>query len=379
MYKDLNKTFPIIKSGTGVILKDINDKEYIDFSLNYGSLILGYCNEDVVNSINNTSKDLISFKGNSILKKNISEFICDNIPNVEMIEIKNDVSEAISEVEDFARRYTGKNKIIKFSGCSFESLDVIKGKFNDERYISSLFNKYGDDVAAVIIEPIASCDGVIKADYNFIRIIKTLCNKFKSLLIYNESLSGFICDFRGAQSIYNISPDVTIYGNILGGGMNAGFLCFSRELSNKIKLGKKECYNNELALSAGLTTIKMLFDHPDYYKHIERIGNRFEKGINDLSIKYSFPMKLSRAFGIIGVYFVKDDVNNYDDIENCDKDRYKRYYDFMINKGFYVPENYKEPIFLSTEHNITHVFKYIKALEEFIKIEINNEESCNER
>lgn len=275
-----------------------------------------------------------------MVKKNISEFICDNIPNIEMVEIKSNVNEAVNAAEDFARDYTGKSKIIKFG---------------------------------------TSLNGVIKANSDFIRITKTLCNKFKCLLVYNESLSGFICDFRGTQSIYNISPDITIYGNILAGGMDAGFLGFSRELSNKIKSKQKGNYNNPIGLSAGLTTIKMLFEHPDYYKHIERIGNRFEKGISDLNIKYSFPVKLNRAFGIIGVYFINNDVNNYDDVEKCDKDRYKRYYSFMINKGFYVSENYREPIFLSAEHNITHVFKYIKALEEFIKIEIANEESCNER
>ena len=372
MYKDLSKVFPIIKSGKGVILKDINNKEYIDFTLNYGSLILGYCNDDVINNISNTSKELVAFNNNSIFKKNISEFICDKIPNIEMVEIKQNVTEALIQVESFAKTYTNKNKIIKFSGNFNNNKDVLKGVFNDERQVSSLFNKYGDDIAAVIIEPIASCDGVIKADNDFIRIIKTLCNKFKSLLVYNEYLSGFICDFRGARSIYNVSPDITVYGNILGGGMDVGFICYSKELNSKINEKEKDNYNNQLALSSGLTTIKMLFDHPDYYKHIARIGNRFEKGIKDLALKYSFPIKISRFFGIIGVYFLDDNVNNYNDIENCNINIYERYYKFMLNKGFFVPKNYKEPIFLSTEHNITHIFKYMKALEEFIKIEIND-------
>ena len=398
-YKGLNMNPPIIKSGKGVIVKDEDDKEYIDFVLAWGPLILGHCDEDVVNAIKNTAEKALAFGAPTELELDLGRFMCENLDNVDMLRMVNSGTEATMSAVKLARGYTKKDKIVKFAGCYHGHYDgflieagsgvmtngipgspgvpqgsienTLIGVYNDKKQITELFEKYGNEIAGVIIEPVAGNMGVIKAEDDFMVTLRELCNKYNALLIFDEVMNGFRVAFKGAQSLFSVEPDLLTYAKIMGGGLPCGAYGGRREIMECLSpLGPVyqagTMSGNPIVMAAGLATLKKLKDNLQWYDHIEEMGSKLENGVKEIAAKYSIPVVINRVGGMFTIFFTENkEVRTYDDVKTCNVDMFNRYFETMINSGINIAPSQFEAVFLSVKHEEEHINKFLEAFEKF--------------
>lgn len=390
---------PVIKSGKGVIIKDENGNEYIDFVLAWGPMILGHCDEDVVEAIKKTSEESIAFGASTKLELDLAKFLCETLDNVDMIRMVNSGTEATMSAVKLARGYTKKDKIIKFAGCYHGHFDgflieagsgvltegipgclgvpeesiknTLIGIYNDEKQVEELFEKYGNDIAGIIIEPVAGNMGVVKCDPKFMRKLRELCDKYGALLIFDEVMCGFRVAYKGAQTLFDVKPDLVTYAKIMGGGLPCGAYGGRREIMENLSpLGgvyqAGTMSGNPIVMSAGLTTVKKLYENPSYYDHIEKIGSKLEQGVLEIAKKKGIGLVVNRQGGMITLFFTDlKEVKCYDDVKTCDGERFKRYFLHMLNKGFNIPPSQFEAMFLSVKHTEENIDKFLEAFQSF--------------
>lgn len=390
---------PVIKSGKGAMIKDENGNEYIDFVLAWGPMILGHCDEDVVEAIKKTSEESIAFGASTKLELDLAKLLCETLDNVDMIRMVNSGTEATMSAVKLARGYTKKDKIIKFAGCYHGHFDgflieagsgvltegipgclgvpeesiknTLIGIYNDEKQVEELFEKYGNDIAGVIIEPVAGNMGVVKCDPKFMRKLRELCDKYGALLIFDEVMCGFRVAYKGAQTLFDVKPDLVTYAKIMGGGLPCGAYGGRREIMENLSpLGgvyqAGTMSGNPIVMSAGLATVKKLYENPSYYDHIEKIGSKLEKGVLEIAKKKGLGLVVNRQGGMMTLFFTDlKEVKCYDDVKTCDGERFKRYFLHMLNKGFNIPPSQFEAMFLSVKHTEEHIDKFLEAFESF--------------
>ena len=398
-YKGMGITPPVMKSGKGVIVRDEDGNEYIDFVLAWGPMILGHCNDEVVKCIQEVSESSIAFGAPTELELQMGRFLCENLDNVEMVRMVNSGTEATMSAIKLARGYTNKNKIIKFAGCYHGHFDgflveagsgvltegiagslgipegsiknTLIGRYNDLSQVTELFKAYGDDIAAVIIEPVAGNMGVIKANDDFMKGLRSLCNEYGSLLIFDEVMTGFRVAFKGAQTLFDVKPDLVTYAKIMGGGLPCGAYCGIREIMEKLApLGgvyqAGTMSGNPIVMAAGLATLNILKENKDIYEHINRIGEKLEKGLIEIAAEKNISLVINRVGGMMTVFFTDaKEVNTYDDVKTCDIERFKRYFLHMLNNGINLPQSQYEAVFLSSEHKEEHIDKFLEAFRKF--------------
>lgn len=390
---------PVIKSGKGAMIKDENGNEYIDFVLAWGPMILGHCDEDVVEAIKKTSEESIAFGASTKLELDLAKLLCETLDNVDMIRMVNSGTEATMSAVKLARGYTKKDKIIKFAGCYHGHFDgflieagsgvltegipgclgvpeesiknTLIGIYNDEKQVEELFEKYGNDIAGIIIEPVAGNMGVVKCDPKFMRKLRELCDKYGALLIFDEVMCGFRVAYKGAQTLFDVKPDLVTYAKIMGGGLPCGAYGGRREIMENLSpLGgvyqAGTMSGNPIVMSAGLATVKKLYENPSYYDHIEKIGSKLEKGVLEIAKKKGLGLVVNRQGGMMTLFFTDlKEVKCYDDVKTCDGERFKRYFLHMLNKGFNIPPSQFEAMFLSVKHTEEHINKFLEAFESF--------------
>lgn len=390
---------PVIKIGKGAIIKDENGNEYIDFVLAWGPMILGHCDEDVVEAIKKTSEESIAFGASTKLELDLAKLLCETLDNVDMIRMVNSGTEATMSAVKLARGYTKKDKIIKFAGCYHGHFDgflieagsgvltegipgclgvpeesiknTLIGIYNDEKQVEELFEKYGNDIAGIIIEPVAGNMGVVKCEPKFMRKLRELCDKYGALLIFDEVMCGFRVAYKGAQTLFDVKPDLVTYAKIMGGGLPCGAYGGRREIMENLSpLGgvyqAGTMSGNPIVMSAGLATVKKLYENPSYYDHIEKIGSKLEKGVLEIAKKKDLGLVVNRQGGMMTLFFTDlKEVKCYDDVKTCDGERFKRYFLHMLNKGFNIPPSQFEAMFLSVKHTEEHIDKFLEAFESF--------------
>ena len=398
-YKDMGINPPVMKSGKGVIIKDEDGNEYIDFVLAWGPMILGHCNDDVVTAIREISESAIAFGAPTELELQMSRFLCEEMDNVEMVRMVNSGTEATMSAIKLARGYTKKNKIIKFAGCYHGHFDgflveagsgvltegiagslgipqdsiknTLIGVYNDIEQVRGLFEVYGDDIAAVIIEPVAGNMGVIKADNEFMETLRVLCDEYGSLLIFDEVMSGFRVAYKGAQELFNVRPDLITYAKIMGGGLPAGVYGGRKEIMENLSpLGgvyqAGTMSGNPIVMSAGLATLNILKNHPEIYENINNIGEKLQKGIESIALENNINVVVNRYGGMMTIFFTdKNEVRTYEDAKSCDLEMFKKYFIYMNKNGINIPQSQFEALFLSSEHNENHVEKFLDTFKGF--------------
>lgn len=404
-FKGLSMNPPVIKSGKGVVIKDEDNNEYIDFVLAWGPLILGHCDEDVVRAIQEKSAEALAFGAPTKLELDLGKFMCENLENVEMIRMVNSGTEATMSAVKLARGYTKRNKIVKFAGCYHGHFDgflieagsgvitggipgslgvpnqsienTLIGLYNDKNQITQLFEKYGNEIAGVIIEPVAGNMGVIKAEDDFMQTLRELCDKYGALLIFDEVMNGFRVAFKGAQSLFNVKPDLVTYAKIMGGGLPCGAYAGKKEImENLAPLGgvyqAGTMSGNPIVMAAGLATLTKLKNNPQWYEHIEKLGKKLNDGVLDISKKYNLPLVMNRVGGMLTIFFTElNEVRTYDDVKTCNVDRFNRYFEHMLKSGFNLAPSQFEAIFLSVKHEEKHIDAFLKAFEDFAVKEMN--------
>ena len=398
-YRDMGINPPVMKCGKGVIIKDEDGKEYIDFVLAWGPMILGHCNDEVVTAIKEISESAIAFGAPTELELQMARFLCEEMDNVEMVRMVNSGTEATMSAIKLARGYTKKNKIIKFAGCYHGHFDgflveagsgvltegiagslgipqdsiknTLIGVYNDAEQVRGLFEAYGDDIAAVIIEPVAGNMGVIKADNEFMETLRILCDEYGALLVFDEVKSGFRVAFKGAQELFNVRPDLITYAKIMGGGLPAGVYGGRKEvMENLSPLGgvyqAGTMSGNPIVMSAGLATLNILKSHPEIYEKINHIGQMLQKGVENIASENNINVVVNRFGGMMTIFFTdKDAVRTYEDAKSCNLEMFKKYFLCMNKNGINIPQSQFEALFLSSEHNEEHVKKFLSAFKEF--------------
>ena len=397
-YRDMGIDPPVMKSGKGVIIKDEDGNEYIDFVLAWGPMLLGHCNEEVVTAIKEISESAIAFGAPTELELQMSRFLCEEMDNVEMVRFVNSGTEATMSAIKLARGYTGKNKIIKFAGCYHGHFDgflveagsgvltegiagclgipndsiknTLVGVYNDMEQVRGLFEAYGDDIAAVIIEPVAGNMGVVKAEDQFMETLRVLCDEYGSLLIFDEVMSGFRVAYKGAQSLFNVKPDLITYAKIIGGGLPCGVYGGRRDIMEKLSpLGgvyqAGTMSGNPVVMAAGISTLNILKENQDIYEHIEKSGEKLQKGIEDIAREKGIKLTVNRVGGMMTVFFTdRNPVRSYDDAKSCDLEMFKKYFLHMLKNGFNIPQSQFESMFLSAVHTEEHIDRFLEVFKQ---------------
>ena len=399
-FKSVNSTPVFFEKGKGSKMIDIDKNEYIDCVSSWGPLIFGHANETIINSIIETSKNGTTYGASTEIETLIAKKIVDLVPSVEKVRMVNSGTEATMSAIRLARGYTNKEKIIKFSGNyhghgdSFLikagsgavtlglpdspgvtkniAKDTLIANFNNIESVEKLFNDNSKNIAAVIVEPIAGNMGLVKPLKTFLQDLRNLCNKFKSVLIFDEVMTGFRVAAGGAQELYGVHPDLTTLGKIIGGGLPVGAYGGKEEIMNLLApegpvYQAGTLSGNPLAMSAGLTVLNLLEDK--VYEKLENISKKIEDGWNENIIETKTKAHIARVGSMMTLFFSdKNQINNYNDALELNTVQYAKYFKSMLNMGVYLPPSQYECLFLSTaidDDDINHLIKSNKkALEE---------------
>ena len=399
-FKSVDSTPVFFEKGKGSKMIDIDKNEYIDCVSSWGPLIFGHANETIINSIIETSKNGTTYGASTEIETLIAKKIVDLVPSVEKVRMVNSGTEATMSAIRLARGYTNKEKIIKFSGNyhghgdSFLikagsgavtlglpdspgvtkniAKDTLIANFNNIESVEKLFNDNSKNIAAVIVEPIAGNMGLVKPQKTFLQELRNLCNKFKSVLIFDEVMTGFRVAAGGAQELYGVHPDLTTLGKIIGGGLPVGAYGGKEEIMNLLApegpvYQAGTLSGNPLAMSAGLTVLNLLENK--VYEKLEYISKKIEDGWNENIIETKTKAHIARVGSMMTLFFSdKNQINNYNDALELNTKQYAKYFKSMLNMGVYLPPSQYECLFLSTAINdddIDHLIKSNKkALEE---------------
>jgi glutamate-1-semialdehyde 2,1-aminomutase len=395
-FKDVKLKPPVMKKGSGPYIYDEDGNEYIDFVGAWGPMLLGHCDEDVVKAIKKTSETAIAFGAPTELELQLAKHICSTVDNIEMIRMVNSGTEATMSAVKLARGFTGKDKVIKFAGCyhgHFEGFLVSAGsgvmtegipgsagvpaesikntliaQYNDSDNIREIFKAYGDDIAAVIIEPVAGNMGVVPGDREFIKLLRELCDSFGSLLIYDEVMTGFRVAYKGAQSLYGVKPDIITLAKIMGGGLPCGAYGGRRDIMEQLSpLGPVyqagTMSGNPIVMAAGLTTLQKLYNNPSYYDHLEALGAKLERGIISTAKEKGISIIVNRRGSMLTAFFTDlPAVKDYEDAKKCNTALYGSFFEHMLSYGIYLSPSQFEALFISVKHSDEHIDKFLEAL-----------------
>ncbi|WP_454054250.1 glutamate-1-semialdehyde 2,1-aminomutase [Clostridium sp. Marseille-Q7071] len=397
--KDMGITPPVIKKGDGAYIFDEDGNKYIDFIGAWGPMILGHNDNNVINAIKQTCEESIAFGAPTDLELQLAKHLCETLDNIDLIRMVNSGTEATMSAVKLARGYTNKNKIIKFAGCyhgHFDGFLVSAGSgvmtegipgsagvpqesikntliasYNDIDSIKSIFEKYGDDIAGVIIEPIAGNMGVIKATKEFMKELESLCKKYGALLIFDEVMCGFRVAYKGAQSLYDVTPDIVTYAKIMGGGLPCGAYGGKRQIMENLSpMGPVyqagTMSGNPIVMAAGLATVQKLHSHPEYYEHLEKLGKKLQDGMVKIASEKNIPITINRCGAMMTIFFTDlKEVKNYEDAKTCNTKLFSKFYMHMLKNGIYIAPSQFEALFLSVAHTEENIDKFLDVFKSF--------------
>lgn len=400
-FKSVNATPPFIASAAGSTVTDIDGNTYIDYVGSWGPMILGHAHPEVVKVIAETAAKGASFGAPTLLETEMALQIKKMVPSIDSVRMVNSGTEATMSAVRLARGYTGRDLIIKFEGCyhghhdSFlikagsgaltlgqpNSPGVPKGiaagtltaKYNDLETVRLLFEKHGDNLAAVILEPVTGNMGVILPTREFITGLRDLCTKYGTILIFDEVMTGFRLAKGGAQEVLGITPDLTTFGKIIGGGLPVGAYGGKQEIMDQLA-PKGPVYQagtlsgNPLAMAAGLTTLKLLDETPGFYDLLEEKSARLEKGLLEALKASSVPGVINRVGSMFTLFFTKEEsVNSFDDVCKGNLQHFIDFFKMSLEAGIYLAPSQFEAGFMSIAHSNDDIDRTIEAAEQAMK------------
>jgi glutamate-1-semialdehyde 2,1-aminomutase len=394
-FKDVDLVPPFITSANGSRIYDEDGNEYIDYVGSYGPMILGHNMKLVSDKLKEQVEKSLSYGAPTRLEVEIAELIKEIVHSVEMIRMVNSGTEATMSAIRAARGYTGKNKIVKFAGNYHghgdsllvqagsgalthgvpsssgvpESIteETIVAEYNDIESVRNIFEKYGNDIAAVIMEPVSGNMGVVPSTKEFMEYVRKITEEYHSLLIIDEVMTGFRLALSGAQSLYNVDPDITCFGKIIGGGLPVGAYGGKKEIMQCIApLGPVyqagTLSGNPLSMTAGIVTLKYLKDNPNIYVELERKGEKLQKGIEEAIKDFNIEATVNRVGSMMTVFFSKEKITNYEKAKKCNIKNFAKYFALMLESGIYLPPSQFETFFISDAHSDEDIEKTIEIV-----------------
>ncbi|SIS50805.1 glutamate-1-semialdehyde 2,1-aminomutase [Salimicrobium flavidum] len=397
-FNSVNMDPIFMEKGEGSKITDIDGNEYIDYVLSWGPLILGHANKQVVDSLQETAARGTSFGTPTIMENKLAELVIERVPSIEMVRMVNSGTEATMSALRAARGYTGKNKILKFTGNYHghgDSLLIKAGSgvatlglpdspgvpasvaentitvpYNDLDSVRHAFEQYGDDLAAVIVEPVSGNMGVVPPSNEFLQGLRDVTNDYGSVLIFDEVMTGFRVGYNSAQGHFGVTPDMTCLGKVIGGGLPVGAYGGKREIMETVA-PTGDVYQagtlsgNPLAMTAGYETLRQMTK--ESYDAIEKKVDRLVEGFREAAEENDIPLAINRAGSMVGVFFNDSAVTDFETAGNSDTDRFASYYRGMIEEGIFLPPSQFEGLFLSVAHTDEDIEKTIAAVKNVFK------------
>ena len=387
-----------IDHAEGASLVDVDGNTFIDFVGSWGPMILGHAHPDVTAAITEAVEGGTSFGAPGEMENRLARLIIDRVPSLEMVRMVNSGTEATMSAIRLARGYTGRDKIIKFEGCYHGHGDsflikagsgaltlgvpssagvpvavageTLLARFNDLESVQALFRAQGEEVAALIIEPVAGNMGCIPAKTAFLEGLRELCTQHGALLVFDEVMTGFRVHPQGAQGLFGSTPDLSTFGKIIGGGLPVGAYGGRREIMEQVApMGPVyqagTLSGNPLAMAAGCATLALC--NEDLYTQLERLGQRLADGVQAIITASSAELSMNRVGSMFTLFFTGSDVNGYADVLGCDTDRFGRFFHHALENGIYLPPSQFETAFLSAAHTKDHIDQLLAVLADFLK------------
>ena len=392
----------IVKKSKGSLITDVDNNSYIDFIGSWGAMILGHSDNRILKKLNKVSKNGLTYGAPNVAETEIAEFIINNIPSIDKIRMVNSGTEATMSAARLARGYTKKDIIIKFNGCYHghgdaflveagsgattfgkpsssgvtkgSSKDTISLPYNDKDAIKKVFSKYKNKIACVIIEPIAGNMNFVRSDKSFLSLIRKLCTQNNTLLIFDEVMTGFRVNFKGAQACYKIKPDLTTFGKVIGGGLPVGAFGGKSKIMDMLApdgpiYQAGTLSGNPLAMNCGLETLKII-SKKNFFKKLSTKTKSFADNLNKIATDYKYDFHADSEGGMFGLYFTNKKPKNIEDIKKSNLDEFNRFFTHMINNGvFFAPSAY-EAGFMSESHTNKDLEKIYRLFKSFIKLAI---------
>ena len=385
------------KQGQGAYLLDVDDRRYLDYVGSWGPLILGHCHQGVIDAVGSVLHNGMSFGAPTELEVLLAQKIIDLMPSIEKIRMVNSGTEATMTSIRLARGFTQKSKIIKFNGCYHghsDSLlaqagsglltlnlpashgvpkgvlaDTLVSEFNDLAQITTLCELYAHDLAAIIVEPIAGNMGMILPDPGFLEHLRSLCDTYGAVLIFDEVMTGFRVALGGAQALYDVVPDLTTLGKVIGGGMPVGAIGGKAEIMDCLApIGSVyqagTLSGNPLAMAAGLATLTEL-ERPGFYTYLNLMSRSLVDALSEVANEFHVPFHSVCAGGMFGFFFTQHAVSKYSHADLADEKLFKQFFHGMLSQGVYCAPSRFEAGFVSSAHTIEDI-KYTQKAAELI-------------
>jgi len=381
------------KRGLGSRLWDEEDKEYIDYINSWGPMILGHANDEVLAAVHNTSKSSLSFGAPTSRELDMAAEIVKLVPSIEQVRLVSSGTEATMSAIRVARGFTGRDTIVKFEGCYHGHADALLVKagsgaltfgqpssagvpadvakhtltlpYNDSQALEELFGSIGGEIACVIIEPVVGNMNLIIPHQEFLETLRALCTKHGAILIFDEVMTGFRVALGGAQTLFNVIPDMTTLGKVIGGGLPVGAFGGKKEIMQQLApLGPVyqagTLSGNPVAVAAGLKTLELI-QKPNFFETLSATTKKLVDGLTASAQKRNIDFCARNVGGMFGLYFSKNPPNSFDEIMGSDREKFKIFFHLMLNQGIYFGPSAFEAGFVSAAHSVTDINQTIEA------------------
>ena len=382
-----------IDKALGAIITDTQGNRYIDYVGSWGPMVLGHAHHEVISAVKAAADNGLSFGAPTLIETQMANMICEILPSIEMVRMVSSGTEATMSAIRLARGFTGRDKIIKFEGCYHghsDSLLVKAGSgaltlgvpdspgvpaslaehtltlpYNDLAAITATFDTMGDEIACVIIEPVAGNMNCIPPVDGYLQGIRALCTRHKAVLIFDEVMTGFRVSLRGAQGHYGITPDLTTLGKVIGGGMPVGAFGGRRDIMEYIApLGPVyqagTLSGNPIAMAAGLKTLELVSTH-GFYNVLDNKVSYLVSGILDAAKTAGVAMTANHVGGMFGLFFSEQKVSSFKQATECNIEQFKQFFHGMLEQGIYLAPSAYETGFVSSAHTHEDLDKTIAA------------------
>ena len=371
-----------ISKGAGSHVWDADGNEYIDYVCSWGPMVLGHAHPEVLSAVKAAADDGTSFGAPTEIENRLAQLVVDAFPSIDMVRFVSSGTEAAMGALRLARAFTGRDKIIKFqggyhghgdallvaagSGAAAHGIpdsagvtvslarDTLVAQFNDLASVEAYFGSYPDTIACVIVEPVAGNMGVVPPQPGFLSGLRELTTRFNALLVFDEVITGFRVAYGGAQHLYDVTPDITCLGKIIGGGLPVGAYGGRRDIMETVSpLGPMyqagTLSGNPVTMAAGETTLRLL-QRPSVYEDLESKADRLAQGFGEVFASAEVPVQINRVGSMMTLFFSRGEVTGWHSGSESDKEAFSRFFHRMVNEGVYLPPSPFEAMFVSTAH-----------------------------
>ena len=384
-----------IDRAEGCLIVDADGNRYIDYIGSWGPMILGHRHPAVIEAITSVLERGISFGAPTDLEVQLAQMVIDAVPSVEIVRMVNSGTEASMSAVRLARGITQREIIIKFDGCYHGHADTllvaagsgvatlgIPGSpgipesiahhtlslpYNDVDAVTQVMFEKGDSVAAIIVEPVAGNMGLVPPQKGFLVALRQICDRYGSILIFDEVMTGFRVAYGGAQALYGVYPDLTCFGKIIGGGLPVGAYGGKHDLMSQVA-PQGSVYQagtlsgNPVAMAAGIATLEQIQKH-GFYEALDQKAEQLLSGLKKVAQKADIPVQTQRVGSMLGFFFNDRPVNNFDDAKTSDLEKFSAFYNGMRREGIYIAPSQFEALFISAAHETEHIEATVDAAE----------------